>query len=59
MAGHLLRVESKKELSRWPSIGAIYEGFVASEIVTHQIAGGLTRQLYYFRATRKASKSTS
>ena len=49
LACHLLGVESERELSRSPFLGAIYEGFVASEIVKHQIARGLTRQLYYFR----------
>lgn len=49
LACHLLGVESERELSRSPFLGAIYEGFVASEIVKHQIARGRPRQLYYFR----------
>ena len=49
LACHLLGLESERELSRSPFLGAIYEGFVASEVLKHQIARGWPRQLYYFR----------
>jgi predicted AAA+ superfamily ATPase len=49
LACHLLGVESERELNRSPFLGALYEGFVASEIVKHQIARALPRHLYYFR----------
>ena len=49
LACHLLGVESERELDRSPFLGAIFEGFVASEILKHQIGTGTPRQLYYFR----------
>jgi len=42
-------LESEQELSRSPFLGALFEGFVASEILKHQIGAGRPRQLYYFR----------
>lgn len=49
LACHLLGLESARELDRSPFLGAIFEGFVASEIIKHQIGTGRPRQLYYFR----------
>ena len=49
LACHMLGVESERELVRSPFLGAIFEGFVASEIVKHQIGSGQRRELYYFR----------
>jgi predicted AAA+ superfamily ATPase len=49
LACHLLGLESERELSRSPFLGAIFEGFVASEILKCQIGRGRPRQLYYFR----------
>ncbi|OGL14570.1 MAG: hypothetical protein A3K12_01435 [Candidatus Rokubacteria bacterium RIFCSPLOWO2_12_FULL_71_19] len=49
LACHLLGVESERELNRSPFLGAIFEGFVASEILKAQIGAGRPRQLYYFR----------
>ncbi|MCX5810854.1 MAG: ATP-binding protein [Proteobacteria bacterium] len=46
---HLLGVESEKILNQSPFLGHIFEGFVASEIVKHQICSGRPRALYYFR----------
>jgi predicted AAA+ superfamily ATPase len=46
---HLLELESERELSRSPFVGALFEGFVASEILKHQVGTGGSRQLYYFR----------
>ena len=49
LACHLLGIESERELNRSPFLGPIFEGFVASEIVKHQVNRGRSRQLYYFR----------
>ncbi len=49
LACHLLGLESESELSRSSFLGAIFEGFVASEILKHQIGSGRPRQLHYFR----------
>jgi uncharacterized protein len=49
LACHLLGVESERELGRSPFLGALFEGFVASEILKHQVGTGRARQLYYFR----------
>jgi predicted AAA+ superfamily ATPase len=49
LACHLLGLESERELGRSSFLGAIFEGFVASEILKHQIGTGRPRQLYYFR----------
>ena len=46
---HLLRIESENMLNRSTFLGAIFEGFVASEIIKHQMNSGRSRQLYYFR----------
>src|SRR5438132_9159979 len=46
---HLLGLESERELGRSPFLGALFEGFVASEILKHQVGTGRARQLYYFR----------
>ncbi len=46
---HLLGIESEKMLNRSVFLGAIFEGFVASEIIKHQMNSGRSRQLYYFR----------
>jgi predicted AAA+ superfamily ATPase len=49
LACHLLGIESDAELRRSPFFGPIFEGFVAAEIIKHQINSGKARQLYYFR----------
>lgn len=49
LACHLLGLESEGELRRSLFLGALFEGFVASEILKHQIGTGRPRQLYYFR----------
>jgi hypothetical protein len=36
-------------LDRSPFLGPVFECFVASEIVKHQLNGGRARALYYFR----------
>jgi hypothetical protein len=46
---HLLGVDSTSMLDRSPFLGPVFECFVASEIVKHQLNGGRARALYYFR----------
>jgi predicted AAA+ superfamily ATPase len=46
---HLLGIESENMLNRSTFLGPIFEGFVASEIIKHQMNSGRSRQLYYFR----------
>ena len=46
---HLLGIESPRALERSPFLGAIFEGFVASEIAKWQINRGGRPELYYFR----------
>jgi predicted AAA+ superfamily ATPase len=46
---HLLGIETERALRRSPFLGPIFEGFVASEIVKHQLNAGRRRELYYFR----------
>jgi predicted AAA+ superfamily ATPase len=49
LACHLLAVDSAAELAKSPFYGALFEGFIASEIVKAQLNAGLRRELYYFR----------
>jgi len=49
LACHLLGLDSERELGRSPFLGPLFEGFVASEILKHQVGTGRARQLYYFR----------
>ena len=49
LACHLLGVDSPSELVKSPFYGALFEGFVASEIVKSQANAGRRRELYYFR----------
>lgn len=49
LAAFLLGIESETDLSRSPFLGALFEGFVASEIVKRQMNAGRRRELYYFR----------
>jgi predicted AAA+ superfamily ATPase len=46
---HLLGIESENMLNRSTFLGAVFEGFVASEIIKRQMNSGRARQLYYFR----------
>ena len=46
---HLLRIESQRQLEDSPFLGAVFEGFLASEIIKKQINAGRARELYYFR----------
>lgn len=49
LACHLLGIESEAELKRSPFRGALFEGFIAAEIVKAQTNAGQRRELYYFR----------
>ena len=49
LACHLLGIQSSAELSRSPFSGALFEGFVAAEIVKAQLNAGKRRELSYFR----------
>lgn len=46
---HLLGIESVPSLARSPFAGAVFEGFVASEIIKAQLNRGKRSELYYFR----------
>lgn len=46
---HLLGIESEASLAKSPFSGAIFEGFIASEIVKAQLNAGKRRELYFFR----------
>jgi predicted AAA+ superfamily ATPase len=49
LACYLLGVNTTAELERSPFLGAIYEGFVAAEILKSQINAGRRKELYHFR----------
>ena len=49
LACHLLGIESAAELARSPFLGALFEGWIAAEIVKAQTGSGQRRALYYFR----------
>jgi hypothetical protein len=49
LACHLLGIETEAELGKSPFLGALFEGFIAAEIVKAQVNGGRRRELYYFR----------
>ena len=49
MACHLLGIQTQAELDRSPFLGAIFEGFVAAEILKSQINRGQRKELYCFR----------
>lgn len=49
LACHLLGIDTEAELARSPFLGALFEGFIASEIAKAQVNAGRRRQLFYFR----------
>lgn len=49
LACHLLGVDTAAELVRSPFRGALFEGFIAGEIVKAQLNAGGRRELYHFR----------
>jgi predicted AAA+ superfamily ATPase len=46
---HLLGIGSQAELKKSPFFGALFEGFVASELAKQQVNRGERVELYYFR----------
>ena len=46
---HLLGFETRRELERSPFLGPVFEGFVAAELVKHQVNTGRGKALYFFR----------
>jgi len=46
---HLLGIENTAALKRSPFFGAVFESFVVSEIVKHQLHSGKAKQIYHFR----------
>jgi uncharacterized protein len=46
---HLLGIDTMEVLRRSPFLGAVFEGYVASEILKHQVNRGRRRELFYFR----------
>ena len=49
LACHLLGMESAAMLEKSPFLGPFLEGWVAAEIMKHQLNCGRARELYYFR----------
>ena len=49
LACHLLGIDTAAELAKSPFRGALFEGFIASEIVKVQANSGRRRELYHFR----------
>lgn len=49
LACYLLGITSPAELERSPFLGALFEGFVAAEILKAQVNTGRRKELYYFR----------
>jgi len=49
LACHLLGIDTAAELARSPFLGALFEGFIASEIVKSQANAGGRREIYHFR----------
>ena len=49
LACHLLGIETEAELEKSPFLGALFEGFIAGEIVKAQLTSGRRRELYCFR----------
>jgi len=49
LACYLLNIDNDRALAASSFLGAVFEGFVASEIVKTQINAGKRREIYYFR----------
>jgi len=49
LACHLLGIETTAQLERSPFLGAVFEGFIASELAKAQLNAGRRRELYDFR----------
>jgi predicted AAA+ superfamily ATPase len=49
LACYLLGIATQAELDRSPFLGALFEGFVAAEILKSQVTRGGRKELYHFR----------
>ncbi len=49
MACYLLGIATQAELDRSPFLGALFEGYVAGEILKSQVNAGRRKELYHFR----------
>jgi uncharacterized protein len=49
LACYLLGIASQAELERSPFLGALFEGYVAGEILKSQVNQGRRKELYHFR----------
>jgi predicted AAA+ superfamily ATPase len=49
LACYLLGIETQAELDRSPFLGALFEGYIASEILKSQANQGRRKELYHFR----------
>ena len=49
LACYLLGIDTQAQLERSPFLGALFEGFVASEILKSQANQGRRKELYHFR----------
>jgi hypothetical protein len=49
LVSYLLGIETEGALRKSTFFGQIFEGFVASEVIKHQINNGKRREIYYFR----------
>ena len=49
MACYLLGIATQAELDRSPFLGALFEGYVAAEILKTQVNQGRRKELYHFR----------
>jgi len=49
LAGFLLGLDTPAQLERSPFLGALFEGFVAAEILKSQVNRGRRKEIYYFR----------
>jgi predicted AAA+ superfamily ATPase len=49
LACYLLGITTQAELDRSPFLGALFEGFAASEILKSQVNHGARKELYHFR----------
>jgi predicted AAA+ superfamily ATPase len=49
LAAYLLGLRTAEEMERSPFLGALWEGFIAAELIKAQLNRGRRRELYYFR----------
>lgn len=49
LACHLLGIDTAAELAKSPFLGALFEGFIAAEIVKAQVNAGRRPEIYHFR----------